>query len=186
MEYFSVTYVMQWRNSRGKGAEGQTAPPPPTLLKGTGKFLLTYREKRGKEKTENGEERKENRKTGRWITENGRRFAFHFSKPLKFVLCLPKWEFSTGKSISHRENSQEKWLCPLWKIFLLRLWRHVCWHIMHWPEIGNNFSLTNGLFVLIDSSQQAKFADLCVLFFKEFPSDKWALSPASSITLYLA
>ena len=24
-------------------------------------------------------------------------FAFHFSKPLKFVLGLPKWEFSTGK-----------------------------------------------------------------------------------------
>ena len=24
-------------------------------------------------------------------------FAFHFSKCLKFVLSLPKWEFSTGK-----------------------------------------------------------------------------------------
>ena len=24
-------------------------------------------------------------------------FAFHFSKPLKFVLGLPKWQFSTGK-----------------------------------------------------------------------------------------
>ena len=24
-------------------------------------------------------------------------FAFHFSKPLKFVLGLPKWKFSTGK-----------------------------------------------------------------------------------------
>ena len=24
-------------------------------------------------------------------------FVFHFSKPLKFVLGLPKWEFSTGK-----------------------------------------------------------------------------------------
>ena len=26
-------------------------------------------------------------------------FAFHSSKPLKFVLGLPKWKFSTGKSI---------------------------------------------------------------------------------------
>ena len=24
-------------------------------------------------------------------------FAFHFSKPLKFFLGVPKWEFSTGK-----------------------------------------------------------------------------------------
>ena len=34
--------------------------------------------------------------------QNGERtfflfFAFHFSKPLKFVLGLTKWEFSTGK-----------------------------------------------------------------------------------------
>ena len=36
-------------------------------------------------------------------------FAFHSSKPLKFVLGLPKWEFSTGKkTISHGENNQEK------------------------------------------------------------------------------
>ena len=29
-------------------------------------------------------------------------------KPLKFVLGLPKWEFSTEKTISHREKYQEK------------------------------------------------------------------------------
>ena len=43
----------QWRNGGG-GAQGAECPPPPhthTLL--TGKFLLTYREKRGKEKREN-------------------------------------------------------------------------------------------------------------------------------------
>ena len=45
-------------------------------------------------------------KKGRWKIENGRKsykmrrgpfFSFHFWKPLKFVLGLPKWEFSTGK-----------------------------------------------------------------------------------------
>ena len=29
--------------------------------------------------------------------KNKNSFAIHFSKPLKFVLGLPKWEFSTGK-----------------------------------------------------------------------------------------
>ena len=33
-----------------------------SLILFTGKFLLTYREKRGKEKRENGEEKKENSK----------------------------------------------------------------------------------------------------------------------------
>ena len=47
------TAIDQWQNSRGQSA-------PPRLL--TGKFLLTYREKRGKKKGENGEEKKENRK----------------------------------------------------------------------------------------------------------------------------
>ena len=39
-------------------------------------------------------------------------FASHFSKPLKFVLGLPKWNFLPGKSISHLEKNQETWLCP--------------------------------------------------------------------------
>ena len=41
--------AVQWSNREGRG---QSAPPPPRLL--TGKFLLTYREKRGKEKGEKG------------------------------------------------------------------------------------------------------------------------------------
>ena len=48
----------QWRNGRGGGAGWQSVPQ--ILL--TGKFLLTYREKRGKEKREIGAEKKENRK----------------------------------------------------------------------------------------------------------------------------
>ena len=48
-------------------------------------------------------------------------FFFHFSKWLKFVLGLPKLIFSTGKKTFHAGGkNQEKWLCPLRKIFLLR------------------------------------------------------------------
>ena len=47
--------LLQWRNCRGQGAEC-----PLTFL--TKKFLLTYREKRGKEEKESGKEKKENRK----------------------------------------------------------------------------------------------------------------------------
>ena len=35
-------------------------------------------------------------------------FAFHFSKPLKFVLGVPKWEFSNGKKDSRREKKSGK------------------------------------------------------------------------------
>ena len=73
----------------GGGGRGSV---PLTLL--TEKFLLTYWKKRGKEKKENGEEKKENKR--RWKMRRGF-FSFHFSRPLKFVSGLPKWEFSTGK-----------------------------------------------------------------------------------------
>ena len=57
--FLSIHSFIQWRNSRGGG---QSAP----LILLAGKFLLTYREKRekNKKKRENGEEKKENRKTG--------------------------------------------------------------------------------------------------------------------------
>ena len=86
MKYLCNMCWSQWRN---RGDRRQSAPPPPRLL--TRKFLLTYQGKRGKEKMENGAEKKEN-----WKREGGI-FAFHFSKPLKFVLGLPKWECSAGK-----------------------------------------------------------------------------------------
>ena len=101
------------------GGRGQSALL--TLL--TGKFLLTNREKGGKEKRENGEEKKENRQReeregeklkmkGGKVTKCGTPpffflfcfvlfcfVVFHFSKPLKFVLGLPKWESSIRKKI---------------------------------------------------------------------------------------
>ena len=72
----------------------------------TGKKEARKKEKGG----ENWEEKKENckREGGKlkmegWkVTKLGEdlfffAFAFHFSKPLKFILGLPKWKFSTGK-----------------------------------------------------------------------------------------
>ena len=119
----------QWRNRRGgAGAGGQSASQRPL----TGKFLLIYREKRGKGKKENGAEMKENRRRegGKLNMEGGKLqneertffFSFHFSKPLKFILDLPKREFSTEKKkISLQEKYRENDLDPLRKIFLLRL-----------------------------------------------------------------
>ena len=49
-------------------------------------------------------------------------FGCHFSKPLKFVLGQPKWEFSTWKKHFITGKNQEKFICPLRKIFLLRPW----------------------------------------------------------------
>ena len=79
----------------GRGG-GRCSLCPLTLL--TGKFLLSYREKRGKEKRENGEEK---RKIEKGKVENW------------------KWQEEKLKN-AERTFFQEKWLCPLWKIFLLR------------------------------------------------------------------
>ena len=35
-------------------------------------------------------------------------FPYHFSKPLKFVFCLSKWKFSTGKKHFTPGENQEK------------------------------------------------------------------------------
>ena len=122
---------MQWCNRWGGG---RGAECPQRLL--TGKCLLTYREKIGKEK--NGEEKKDNcKREGGKLKMEGRKvikwgedlflfffkfiylflnffFTFHFSKPVKFVLGLPKWK------IFYREKA----FCPLRKISLLCPWNH--------------------------------------------------------------
>ena len=74
----------QCYNSRRAGGRADTL---------TGKFLLTYREKRGKEKRENGEGKSKKGKGENWKwkekkLQNEERtffffFFFHFSKPLK-------------------------------------------------------------------------------------------------------
>ena len=102
----------------------------------TGKFLLTYWEKRDKEKMkkgENGEEKKENCKRegeklkmeGGEVTKWGYDLfvcvcgggcvcvcVSHFSKPLKFVLGLQKWKFSTGKKHSTPGKKSGKMTLP--------------------------------------------------------------------------
>ena len=100
------------------GGQGE---PIETLI---GKFLLFW-EKRGNgaEKKEKGKLKKgRKRKVDIWKLKEEKLlkeertffffFAFHFSKWLKFVLGLPKWEFSTRKKI--RKNyfaPLEKYAC---------------------------------------------------------------------------
>ena len=120
---------MQWRNRQRESA-------PQRLL--TVKFLLTYheRERQGKKRKWSRKERKKKKKRKvencKWKEEklqNEERilffcfclfvcllcflfflfsFACHFSKILKFVLGLPKWEFSTGKKHFTPGKIQEK------------------------------------------------------------------------------
>ena len=101
---------------------------PQRLL--TGKFLWCIGKKRQGKKREKGWKlrRKEGKsEKGRWKKkpENGSRksykkswgpffffFAFHFWKRRKFVLGLPKWEFSAGGKIRKNDFApSEKYAC---------------------------------------------------------------------------
>ena len=130
---FLISTCGQWRNRRGAGG-GRV--PPQRLL--TGNFLLTYREKRGKEKREKGW--KLRRKGGKLEMQAGKRQKKRWGPFFFFFFCFSLlktdenlfWvyqngNFLPGKSISRREKNQEKWLCPLRKICLLRpcLWARV-------------------------------------------------------------
>ena len=118
-----VTHTMVTGSSGVTGGRGQR------LL--TRKFLLTYRGKRGKEKREKGwklrrKERKLFVKGKVEKLQNEERtffffFASHFSKPLKFVLGLPNWKFSTRKKHfmqgKKQTNKQTKMTLPPQKYF---------------------------------------------------------------------
>ena len=90
---------------------------------------------------ENGAEKKENWKIWRWKIENwkhGRRKRYKMRRGLLFFFFFfffssftfqnysnlfwvyQNGNFQPGKSIPSREKNQEKWLCPLRKIFHLR------------------------------------------------------------------
>ena len=130
---------IQWRNRRGC----RWAECPQRLQ--TGKFLLTYREKEARKKgkrSENWEETKENCKMegGKLEMEVGKEVRtfldpFLFLFPFFFCLSLFKTTeicfgstkmgiFYREKSISRRGKNQEKWLCLLRKICLLRPWSY--------------------------------------------------------------
>ena len=114
----------QWHYSWGRG-EGESTLL--TLL--TRKFLVTYQEKRGMKKGENGEEKKENKKRG-WKIENGRRksykmrrgplfffffFLFFFSLFKTTEICFGSTKmgvFCWKKAFHTGGKNQEKWLCP--------------------------------------------------------------------------
>ena len=111
----------QWYNSWGGGIEGRS----DTLKLLTGKFLLTptgKREVRKKRKME--KKKKEN-----WKREGGENeeriffffLLFTFQNHWNLFSVYQNGNFLPGKSISCGEKNQEKWLCPLWKIFLLCL-----------------------------------------------------------------
>ena len=114
----------------GVTAGGKSAPL--TLL--TGKFLLTYWEKRGRKKRENWKEKKrrkiEKGKVENWKwkeekfknKEGIRGGLFSFQNHWNLVWVYQNGNFLPGKTISRREKIQEKLLAPSWKIFLLRPW----------------------------------------------------------------
>ena len=114
---------MQWHNRQG-------AECPPRLP--TGKFLLTYREKIGKKKKEKGSKRRKIEKAKvknlKWGKDHFFFFFFFFFFIFENDLNL---FWSTKMEIFYQEEAfhagrknQEKQPCPLWKIFLLRLWNH--------------------------------------------------------------
>ena len=93
---------MQWCNSWGGGCR------VPLLMLFTRKVLLTYWEKRGKEKSENGGEKKENcKREGVKLAED---LFFFFLLFETTEICLEsfKMETSTGKKHFMPGNNQEK------------------------------------------------------------------------------
>ena len=126
---------------RGGGAGRQSAPPQkketsdreiPIDLSGKDK------EKKGKlgkkvKKKENWKDEGEIFKMEGGKLQNEERFLFlflffffslfTFQNEWNLFLVYQNGNFLPGKSISRREKNQEKWLCPLRKIFLLR----PCW-----------------------------------------------------------
>ena len=87
----------------GQGAESFSPHHPLPLTLVTRK-VLTYWEKRGKEKTENGQE-KQGMENLKFFEQRTFFFffffffAFHSLRPLKFVWGLQKWKILLGKNI---------------------------------------------------------------------------------------
>ena len=112
----------------GGGAGGQSAPPETSDRE-------IFADVSGKKRQgKKGKGVKLRRKGGKLEMEVGKRqkkrwgpffFFFHFWKRRKFVLGLPKWEFSTGKKHFTPGKKSGKMTLPPQKICLLRPWLHV-------------------------------------------------------------
>ena len=92
--------------------DGRGAGESATQRLLTGKFLLTYREKRGKEKRENEPKSKENRKKGRWKIENGRRKSYIMRRgpfgSTKMAIFYQEKAFHVGKKIRKNDFAPSK------------------------------------------------------------------------------
>ena len=125
----------QWCNRQGVGQGAECLPRDFW----PGNFCWPTRKKRGKEKMEKGEMEKKRReivkrKVENWKWEEGklqneertffffRLFTFQNHWNLFWVYEMEKWKFSSGKRHFTPGKNQEKLICPLRKIFLLRPW----------------------------------------------------------------
>ena len=117
---------VQWRNRRGGG--GGAECPPETSDREI--FAAVSGKKRQGKK---GKGWKLSRKGGKLEMEAGKRqkkrwgpffclffLLFTFENDENLFWVYQNGNFLPGKSISRREKNQEKWLCPLRKICLLR------------------------------------------------------------------
>ena len=132
-DIFQIWHAAMQCNSWG-------AENPLTLL--TGNFLLTYREKGGKEnwkiqkkrrkikkKRESGKLKMERGKVSKWGEDFFVSFFFFFfffffllftfQNHWNLFWIYQNGNFLLGKAFHAGKKNQEKWLCPLWKIFLL-------------------------------------------------------------------
>ena len=138
-EHANTRSLLQWRNRRG----GRGAECPPRDF-WPGNFCWRIGKKRQGKKGK----RVENWK---WKQENVRKrgedlfFFFFFFFFLLFTFendenlfwVYQNGNFLPGKSFSRREKNQEKWLCPLRKICLLRPCSpHGCHNNQNWYEVS--------------------------------------------------
>ena len=147
-EVLSISSITQW----GQGGR----VPPDTSHQET--FCWPTEKKKGRKKRENKEERKiwkgkvENWKWKAEKLQNEERtflfifffFDFHFWKPLKFVLGLPKWEFSTRKNhFTLGKISGKMTLPPLKNIPLAPL----LFSAMTYGSLWGNLNTISGIFL---------------------------------------
>ena len=134
----------QWRTTGGVGVGGRVSPETSNL-----EISADLPEKR--EKGWKLRRKKENcKREGGKVTKGGGDlfffffFCFYFSKPLKFVLGLPKWKFSTGKKHFTPGKNQENDFAPSEKFFscYAPAWDHDsrvhCFYQCHWASCCND------------------------------------------------
>ena len=117
--------VDQWHNRQG-------AECPPDLWPGNFCWPTGEKREKGKgwkmekkrRKIVKGKVERRSKKMRRWeerISFFFFFFSFHFSKPPKFVLGLPKWKiFYQEKAFHAREKIRKNYFTPSGKFFLLR------------------------------------------------------------------